>query len=84
MRGRRTWARLCAAATSFGAAVVQGLALAGHGQWGFPWSPLTDPDLEPGPGELSWAEFEAELHELLTVEASGAGDEPRPSSEPMA
>ncbi len=36
---RGTWARWCAAATSLGSIVVQGLALAGHGQWGFPWSP---------------------------------------------
>lgn len=78
------WARLCAAATSFGAATVQGLALAGHGQWGFPWSPVVDPDLEPGPGELSWAEFEAELHELLSAPARETGDEPRWSTGPAA
>lgn len=83
MRGRRAWKRLFDAATSFGAAVVQGLALAGHGQWGFPWSPV-DLDAEPGPGELSWAEFEAELHALLSGEVRGVGDEPHPSSEPLA
>lgn len=84
MQGRRMWSRLCAAATSFGSAVVQGLALAGHGQWGFPWSPLDEAHSEPGPGELSWAQFEAELAELFSAEARGAGDEPRPSTEPMA
>lgn len=83
MRGRGTWTRLCAAATSFGAAVVQGLALAGHGQWGFPWSP-SDLDGEPGPGELSWEQFEAELHALLDGDVHGAGDGPRPGSEPRA
>jgi len=68
------WDRLRTAAAGLGEMIVQGLALAGHGQWGFPWSPV-DPDLEPGPGELSWAEFEAELHSLLTE----AGGETHPS-----
>lgn len=97
---RTMWARWCAAATSLGSVVVQGLALAGHGQWGFPWSPadLHDdrrdssdgpahdrgPDLEPGPGELSWTEFEAELHEVLAQAAPRTGEGPRPSSEPLA
>ncbi len=82
MRGHRVWTRLCAAATSFGGAVVEGLALAGHGQWGFPWSPV-DTEPEPGPGELSWAEFEAELHALLSGDVRGAGGGPRPDSEPV-
>ncbi len=76
------WRRLCAAATSFGASAVQGLALAGHGQWGFPWPVPQDQDDEPGPGELSWAQFEAELHDLLSTGARGVGEIPRPSGEP--
>lgn len=58
--------------------IVAGLAIAGHGQWGFPWSLL---DEQPESGELSWAEFEAELHALLTA---AQGDGSRPSSEPMS
>ncbi|MEZ0165290.1 hypothetical protein AB2L27_11030 [Kineococcus sp. LSe6-4] len=69
--------------------MVQGLTLAGHGQWGFPWAPADlvrddGHDLGPGPGELSWAEFESELHALLAQEAPRTGDGPRPSSGPLA
>lgn len=66
------------------ASVVAGLAIAGHGQWGFPWSPLDDLEEQPGPGELSWAEFEGELCALLdAARDGGVGDGSRPSSEPM-
>jgi hypothetical protein len=64
------------------ASIVAGLAIAGHGQWGFPWSPLDDGDASPAPGELSWADFERELGALLDG-ASGVGDDSRPSSERM-
>lgn len=61
--------------------IVAGLALAGHGQWGFPWSPLDD---QPEPGELSWSEFEAELRVLFAAaERGGIGDGSRPGSEPV-
>jgi hypothetical protein len=67
------------------AAVVDGLAVAGHGQWGFPWFPL-EPEAEepPGPGELSWVEFERELRALLdSARGGGVGDGSRPSSGPV-
>jgi hypothetical protein len=65
------------------ASLVAGLALAGHGQWGFAWFPPEAED-EPGPGELSWAEFERELHALLdAARRDGVGDGPRPGSEPV-
>ena len=62
--------------------IVAGLAVAGQGQWGFPWFPVEE---DPGPGELSWAEFDAEVRALLdAAERGGVGDGSRPSSEPRS
>ncbi|ABS02421.1 hypothetical protein FHR75_001175 [Kineococcus radiotolerans] len=67
------------------ASLVAGLAVAGHGQWGFPWFPPEEAEEQPGPGELSWAEFEAELHALLDgARRDGVGDGSRPGGGPLA